>query len=88
MEVNKVEEREINNIVVEEVLIEDTDYEQKENKFEIPMRRVAVQTGPELSSEEKLKAQFSTVGNRKNPRKSTNDIVKQSTKISAKDCLC
>jgi hypothetical protein len=43
------------------------------------MKRVAAQTGPELSSEEKLKAQFSTVGNRKNPRKPTNDIVKQSS---------
>jgi hypothetical protein len=64
MEVNKVEEREINKIVVEEVLMEDSLRAGKKN-FNIPMKRVAGQRGPDVSSDVELWEQFSTVGNRK-----------------------
>jgi hypothetical protein len=38
------------------------------NKFVKPKKRVAGETKPELSSEEELKEQFSTVRSRKNQR--------------------
>jgi hypothetical protein len=64
MEVEAKEEGEIN----EEVVKEDVDYVELKNKFVKPKKRVAGETGPELSSEEELMAQFSTVRSRKNQR--------------------
>jgi hypothetical protein len=46
--------------------MEDMDYAELKNKFVNPKKRVAGETGPELSSEEELMAQFSTVRSRKN----------------------
>jgi hypothetical protein len=57
MEVEAMEEGEIN----EEVVMEDVDYAELKNKIVKPKKRVAGETGPELSSEEELMAQFSTV---------------------------
>jgi hypothetical protein len=48
------------------------------NKVVKPKKRVAGETGSELSSDEELRAKFSTARNRKKPRKSTQDGVKQS----------
>jgi hypothetical protein len=67
MEVEAMEEREINDEAWEEVVMEDTDYTELKNKFVKPKKRVAGETGPELSSE-KLMAQFSTVRSRKKQR--------------------
>jgi hypothetical protein len=60
-----MEEGEINDEAGEEVVMEDMDYAELKNKFVKPMKRVAGETGPELSSEEELMAQFITVRNRK-----------------------
>jgi hypothetical protein len=65
MEVNTMEEGEMNDIVGEEVVMEDMDNAKLKNKVFKPKTRVAGETGPELSSDEKLRAQFSTVRNRK-----------------------
>jgi hypothetical protein len=67
MEVEAMEEGEINDEAGEEVM-EDMDCAELKNKFEKPRKRVAGETGPELSSEEELMAQFSTVRSRKNQR--------------------
>jgi predicted metal-dependent hydrolase len=79
MEVNTMEEGEINDVAGEEVVMEDMDYAKVKNKVIKPKTRVAGETGPELSSDEELRALFSTVGNRKKKRKSTNDSVKQNS---------
>jgi hypothetical protein len=68
MEVEAMEEGEINDEAGEEVVMEDMDYAELKNKFVKPKKRVAVETGPELSSEEELMAQFNTVRSRKNQR--------------------
>jgi hypothetical protein len=44
-----------------------------------PKKRVAGKAGPELSSEEELMAQFSSVRRSKKPKKSVTDDVKQSS---------
>jgi hypothetical protein len=79
MEVNKMEEGEINDVAGEEVVMEDMDYAKVKNKVIKPKKRIAGETGPELSSYEELRAQFSTVRNSKKPKKSSNDGVKQSS---------
>jgi hypothetical protein len=61
MEANTMEEGEIYYIVGEEVVIEDMDYAKLKNKVIKPKKKVAGETGPELSSDEQLTAQFSTV---------------------------
>jgi hypothetical protein len=61
MEVEAMEEGEITDEAGEEVVMEDMDYAELKNKFAEPKKRVAGETGPELSSEEELMAQFSTV---------------------------
>jgi hypothetical protein len=68
MEVEAMEEGEINDEAGEEVVLEDMDYAELKNKFVKPKKRVAGETGPELSSEKELMAQFSTVRSRKNLR--------------------
>jgi hypothetical protein len=68
MEVEAMEEGEINDEAWEEVVMEDMDYAELKNKFVKPKRRVAGETGPELSSEVELMAQFSTVRSHKNQR--------------------
>jgi hypothetical protein len=68
MEVEAMEEGEINDEAGEEVVMEDMDYAELKNKFVKPKKTVAGETGPELSSEEELMAQFSTVRSRKNQR--------------------
>jgi hypothetical protein len=65
MEVEAMEEREINDEVGEVVVMEGVDYAELKNKFVKPKKRVAGETRPELSSEEELMAQFSTVRSRK-----------------------
>jgi hypothetical protein len=75
MEVNTMEVGEIDDVDGEEVATEDMDYA----KLIKQKRRVAGETGPELSSDEELRAQLSTVRNSKNPKKSSNDGVKQSS---------
>jgi hypothetical protein len=67
MEVNTMEEGEINDIAGEEVVMEDMDYAKVKNKVIKSKKRVVGETGPELSSDEELRAQFSTVRNRKKP---------------------
>jgi hypothetical protein len=66
--VEAMEEGEINDESGEEVVMEDMDYAELKNKFVKPKKRVSGETGPELSSEEELMAQFSTVRSRKNQR--------------------
>jgi hypothetical protein len=65
MQVNTMEQREINGVVREEVVLEDMDHAKLKNKVIKPKRRVEGETGPELSSDEELRAQFSTVRHRK-----------------------
>jgi hypothetical protein len=60
-----MEEGEINDVVGEEVVMEGLDYAKLKNKGIKPKKKVIGETGPELSSNEKLRAQFSTVTNRK-----------------------
>jgi hypothetical protein len=67
MEVEAREEGEINDKAGEEVM-EDMDYAELKNKFVKPKKRVAGETWPELSSEEELMAQFSTVRSRRKQR--------------------
>jgi hypothetical protein len=62
-----MEEGEIND-EAGEVEMEDVDYAELKNKFVKRNKGVAGETGPELSSEEELMAQFSTVRSRKNER--------------------
>jgi hypothetical protein len=68
MEVEAMEEGEINDEAGEEVVMEDMDYTELKNNFVQLKKRVAGETGPELSSEEELTAQFSTVRSCKNQR--------------------
>jgi hypothetical protein len=65
MEVEAMEEEKINDEAGEEVVM---DYAELKNKFVKPKKRVAGETGPELSSKEELMAQFSTVRSRRNQR--------------------
>jgi hypothetical protein len=74
-----MEEGEINDIIGEEVVVEDMDYAKLKNKVIKPKKRVVGETGPELSSDEELRAQFITVRNHRKPKKSTNDRIKQSS---------
>jgi hypothetical protein len=68
MEVEAMEEGEMNDEAGEEVVMDDMDYAELKNKFVKPKKRVAGETWPELSSEEELMAQLSTVRSRKNQR--------------------
>jgi hypothetical protein len=61
MEVEAMDEGEIDDDAGEEVVMEAMDYAELKNKFVKPKKRVANKTGPELSSEEDLMAQFSIV---------------------------
>jgi hypothetical protein len=79
MDVEAMEEGEINDEDGEEVVMEDMDYAELKNKLVKPKKRVAGETGSELSSEEELMAQFSTVRSRKKPKKSVTDDVKHSS---------
>jgi hypothetical protein len=79
MEVYTMEEGEINEVNGEEAVMDDMDYAKVNNKVIKPKKMVAGETGPELSSDEELRAQFSTVRNRKRPKKSSNDDVKKSS---------
>jgi hypothetical protein len=63
-----MEEGEINDEAGKEVVLEDMDYAELKNKFVKPKKRVAGGTGPELSSEEELMAEFCTVRSRENQR--------------------
>jgi hypothetical protein len=63
-----MEEGEINDEAGEEMVMEDMDYTELKNKFVKPKKRVAGETGPELSSEEELMAQFSAARSRENQR--------------------
>jgi hypothetical protein len=65
MEVDTMEEGEINDEAGVEVVMENMDYAKLKNKVVKPKKRVAVKTGPELSSEEQLMPQFNTVRGRK-----------------------
>jgi hypothetical protein len=56
--------------------MEDMDYAKVKNNVIKLKKRVAGETGHELSSDEELMAQFSTVRNRKEPKKSSNNGVK------------
>jgi hypothetical protein len=58
MEVEAMEEGEINDEAGEEVVMEDMDYTELKNKFVKPKKRVAGESGPELSAEEELMAKF------------------------------
>jgi hypothetical protein len=79
MEINAMEVGEIDDEAGEEEVMEDMDNAKLKNKVVKPKKRVAGKTGPELSSEEELKAKFSTVRGGKNPKKSVTDDVKQSS---------
>jgi hypothetical protein len=79
MEANTMEEGEINDVTGEEVVMEGMDYAKVKNKYIKPKKGDAGETGPELSSDEELRAQFSTVRNLKKAKKSTDDNVKQSS---------
>jgi hypothetical protein len=68
MEVEAMEIGEINDEAGEEVVMKDMDDAELKNWFVKTKKRVAGETGPELSSEEELIAQFSTVRSRKNER--------------------
>jgi hypothetical protein len=59
--------------------MEDTEYAKLKNMVIKPKKRVAEETGPEQSSDEELRAQFSTVRNHKKPKESSNDGIKQSS---------
>jgi hypothetical protein len=68
MEVEAMKDEEISDEAGEDVVMEDMDYAELKNRFVKPKRMVAGETGPELSSEEAMMAQFSTVGSCKNQR--------------------
>jgi hypothetical protein len=67
----------MNDIVGEEVEMGDTDYATLKNEFIKPKKRVSGDTEPESSSDQELRAQFSTARYRKKTKESTNDEVKQ-----------
>jgi hypothetical protein len=48
MEVNTMEEREINDVAEEEMVMESMDYAKVKNKVIKPKKRVAGEAGPEL----------------------------------------
>jgi hypothetical protein len=79
MEVDAMKEEEINDEPAEEVEMEDKDYAKLRNKVDKPKKRAAGKGGHELSSEEELMAQFSTVRRRKKPKKSVTGDVEQSS---------
>jgi hypothetical protein len=62
-------EGEINDIAGEEGVMKDMDYAKVKNKVIKPEKRVAGETGPDLSSDEELKTQFSIVRNHKKKKK-------------------
>jgi hypothetical protein len=78
-EVNKMKKGEINDIAGEDVVMKDMDCIKIKSKVIKQEKRVAGETGPELSSDEKLRVQFSIVRNHKKPKKSSNDSVKNSS---------
>jgi hypothetical protein len=59
------QEMEVNTMEDGEMVMEDMDYAKVKNKFTKPNKSAAGETGPELSSDEELRVQFSTVINRK-----------------------
>jgi hypothetical protein len=63
----------------EEVLAEDMDYAKAKNKVSKQKMRVAGEKLLEMPSGEELMVQFIAVRNRKKPKKSLNDAVKQSS---------
>jgi hypothetical protein len=74
-----MEEGEINDVAGEEVVMEDMDYAKVKNNVIKPKKGVAGETGAELSSDEELRTQFSTVRNRKKTKEYTNDSTKHSS---------
>jgi nucleoside diphosphate kinase len=70
MEVNTMEKGKVNDVIGVEVVMEDMDYAKANSKIIKPKRTVAGETVPKLSSDEELRAQFSTAINRKKPQKS------------------
>jgi hypothetical protein len=69
MEIDEMkEEEEINDETAEEMEMENKDYAKLRNKVVKPKKRVAGKAGPEVSSEEELMAQFSTVRRRKSKK--------------------
>jgi hypothetical protein len=76
MDVEAMKQEEISDEAEEEVVMEDVDDAKLKNKFVKPKKRPLGETRPELSSEEELKAQFTTVRIRKRPKKSVTDDVK------------
>jgi hypothetical protein len=56
VEVNTMEEREISDVTGEEVVMEGMDDAKVKNKVMKPKKRVAGEAGPELSSDEELRA--------------------------------
>jgi hypothetical protein len=79
MDVEAIEQEEISDEAEEEVVMVHMDYAKLKNKFVKPKKRAAGERRPELSSEEELKAQFTTVRRHKRPKKSVTDDVKQSS---------
>jgi hypothetical protein len=73
MEVNTMVEGEIIDVTEEEVVMEDIDYAKVKNKDMKPKKRVAGETEPAFSSDEDLRAQFSTA----RTRKKTKNIFKR-----------
>jgi hypothetical protein len=68
MEVGAMEEAEIDDEAGEDVVMEDMDYPELKNKFIKRKKRIVRETGLQLSSEEELMAQFSTVKSSKNQK--------------------
>jgi hypothetical protein len=68
MEVNKMEDGEINDVAGKEVVTEGIDSAKENNKVMKPRNWFAGETGPELSSDEELRAQFCTVRSRKDQK--------------------
>jgi hypothetical protein len=78
MEGNTMEDGEINDVAGEEVVTEGIDYAKVKNKVMKPRNWFAGETGPELSSDYELRAQFCTARSLKT-KKSSKDGVKQSS---------
>jgi hypothetical protein len=72
MEVNTMEKGEINDVVWEEVVMEDMDYAKELSNRRRGLRE---KQDSELSSDEEVRAQFSTVRTRRKQNKAKNDGV-------------
>jgi hypothetical protein len=79
MKINTMEEEEIIDVAGEKEVMEAMDYAKVRNTVIKPKKRVAGETGPELSSDEELRAQFIIVRNRRKPMRSSDDGMKQSS---------